>query len=807
MSGIARDDHAPPGSEPSPSLEPERMLDEPNTSLAWRMLTSARTFLVLTALLGAFLALAAFLPQRPLPEELARALPFASAEVARDLGLTDALTAWPTLLLLMLLALNAVGLVLGARERREHPPTTSLSSSPNRGECLLPDELGALRERLKPISRRFELLPNGTVIIRRGLFREGLGLALLGLLTLLAALVVNRTQSTEARLSLGPGTPTPSEAKLREGDLMLLASLPYGLICDKPDPQDPLRRFPCRMADRDTPPTDLVLQPGERTHLGDFSLTPVRERLRSPTPESPVDLVLSRSGGLERLRVEPGKRLALSSGEHLTAFHGPDGPILIAEPTEGPPTLLVPRTTLAPSKTPLAFAIEAEHPTLLEVDVTTSPERSLFFTGLGLLLLGLLLIAFVPHLRLELHPTSGGTLIIASSLNRPNLPSDTLAALTSSRNLSISLFKQFTPNLLSIIGLALALTGLILGLDHLAGPALPLALATVLALPTRATPILGALTLIAGLGSTPQHLASPTDLILPLGSGLALGLLARHIASDTHFRGRHDLAGGLAALFLTFVLALPLPHLALASPEGGHLSLPAILGDGGTMIRTPWPVSPFIEAPGSTLTAIAATASLLIAIVLFATHIAPSKRLSPSLAARLGVIAGALGVAAGVTGLISLLSPPALSAEALRETFNLAASRDGAVLALELPAYTLELSSRPFIDGLRILAGLVLLAIFIVRREPTPTLAAPSLGLPLYLGLAAGCLGLLGATTLAAGLSGPSLLLLAGLILVLGAMVATARLRHEAPFAPRLALLAGTLMIALDPLLPMLYGA
>ncbi len=797
MSGFPRD-HATP--VPEPRLDPELVLDEPNTSLAWRMLTSGRTFLVLTALLGAFFAFAAFVPQRPLPDELARVLPFASAEVARDLGLTDALTAWPTLLLSLLLTLNAVGLVLGARDRAP--------DSQDRASRLFPESLETLRDRLAPVVRgRQEIATDGAIIVRRGLFREGLGLALLGLLSLLGALGMSRSLSTEARLALAPGTPTPSEARLRDGDLMLLASLPYGLICDKPDPQDPLRRFACRMADRDTPPTELTLQPGERTHLGDFSLTPVRERLRAPAPDSPIDLVLSRNGQLERLRIEAGKRLALPTGEHLTAFHGPDGPIIIAESKAGTPALLVPRTTLASSPTALPFTLEAEHATLLEVDVTTSPERPLFFTGLGLLLVGILLLAFVPHLRLELRPVADGTLVIGSSLNRPELPGQVLASLTSSRIPSISLFEQIRPNLLSLVGLALAATGLALGLDHLSGPALPLAIATALAVPTRATPILGALTLIAGLGSSPQLLASPTDLILPVGTGLALGLLARHVASDSHFRGRHDLAGGLAALVLGLVLALPLPHLSLAAADGSPLTLPAILGDGGTMVRTSWPIDAFIEAPGSLLTSLAAVSSLLVAVVLFATHIAPSKRLSPALSARLGVIAGALGVAAGLAGLLSLLSPPALSADTLRQTFDLAASRDGAVLALDLPPYTLALSSRPFIDGLRILAGLTLLVIFIVRRQPAAPVKAPSPGLALYLALALGVVALVGTTTTAAGFSGAPLMVLGGLTLIVGATVSTLRLAREAPTAPRIALLAGTLMVALAPLLPMLYGA
>jgi hypothetical protein len=800
MSGQAQEHLERPAREVEFATNPD--LDEPGTSLAWRILTSPRTFLALTGALGLFFALAAFLPQRPLPNELARALPFASAEVARDLGLVDALTAWPTALLLLLLGLNAVGLVLGARERA---PLASAT-------CELPVALDDARTRAIALLRRGRLEVTGpsSLVIRRGLVREGLALATLGALTLLAALAVDRIASREARLTLRPGAPTASETALRDGDTLLLASLPFGLMCDRPDPQDPARHFPCRLAREGSTPTDVTLLPGHRSHLDDLSLTPLRERLDSPEPTSPIDLVINREGQRERLRLEPGKRVALRGGEHLTALHGSDGPFVIVEPTTGPPTLLLP--ALSPSApSALAFSLEAEHPTRIDVEVVTAPERPLLFAGLALLVLGLLLAGLVPHASLTLRTRGDVTDIIASSLNRPQLPATLCALLENqeSRNPSNSILKPFP--WVSLGGLLLAAAGLALGLPAApTGPALVLGLAALVALPTRATLPLGALALIGGLGAHGPSELIAVDFLLPVGTGLALGLLSRVLARDLDalLRGRHELAGALVALGLGLILALPLPHVALAAVDGGPLLLPALLGDGATMIRTVWPVPAFVAPGDSLLNDFATVLAALSALFLLATHFAPatSKALTPTNAARLGVLAGALGVAVGVAGLLSLAAPPALEASQLRAALDLAASRDGVVLDVNLPPYALELASRPFLDGLRILAGLGLVATFVVRRRAPSEPGAHPLSPASYGALALGTLALFGATFSAGGLAGPGLLVLGGLIVMAGGLV-TAALSARDKLAPRVSLLAGTAMLALSPILPLLYGA
>jgi len=394
-----------------------------NVALAWRVLSSPRTLLALSFLLALLLLVAASLPQRPSSAELARQLSFASGDVARGLGLVDVLSAWPTLLLLLLFALNAAGIFIARWMARE-----ANGGLVSRASLVVPQSLDEVRGKVAAAR-----------IGNRGLTREGGALALLGLVALFIAFVVARGSALDARLELTPGTRTLSEAVVRDGEIFLPRSLPYGLMCERPDPQDPRRAFDCRLGGtRGTEPVQVSLAPGYSSRVGDLELSPLRESLRRFGDDEPIDAVLTRSAvangtaAVERVRLEPGKTISLrATGQRLTAYPGPDGPLLVVEADGTRPVLMGPASDADHIATATAsdLQIGVLAATQLTVAMTSSPEAPLVLGGVLLLALGLLLMALVPHLQLALEATTSGTRVSLSSANRPGLPARTLLKL------------------------------------------------------------------------------------------------------------------------------------------------------------------------------------------------------------------------------------------------------------------------------------------------------------------------------------------------------------------------------------------
>lgn len=438
--------HTEPGSAHDDRVVPSGSSSEPMVAVAWRILASPRTFLALGALLALFLAIAATVPQRPTPAELARALPFASADVATGLGLVDALTAWPTLLLVLLMALNAAGIFVARTLGRSTPGALVAEAS-----AVVPGVgVDAIRARLSrvPALRRLPVRLETTregarVVARRGPIREGAAVAVLGLIALAVGLAVARGSSIEARLELAPGTGALSEASVRDGDLLLPRAFPWALACQRPDPQDPRRAFDCRLGGTAQPaPITLSLAPGYASKATvasasgamDFELRPLVERPRRFDSGEAYEIVMTRpGGGPERLRLEPGQTIALTaSGERLTAFPGPDGPMIVVEADGKAPVLLAPPTARFEPDTALPPGLprlEVEPATTLTVALATAPESPLVLAGVLLTMLGLLVMALVPHLSVVIEPAGTGTRIALTSVNRPALPRAALGGL------------------------------------------------------------------------------------------------------------------------------------------------------------------------------------------------------------------------------------------------------------------------------------------------------------------------------------------------------------------------------------------
>jgi hypothetical protein len=793
-------------------------VDEPSGALAWRILSSPRTFVALAVVAAVILCLAALLPQRPLPGELARSLPFGVAEAVRDLQLDDVLVGWPLLLVGLLMGLNGAGMLLAAtlrRAARDVTPGASRQVLMVSATGRLGADLATLRPRLTAALGGGRVVVSedagtGRLVASRGFVREGLAVAGLGVLALIGALVVSRGPAIDARLKVVPGSPNLPESTVRDGDLMLLRQLPFGLFCGRPDPQDPGRSVPCRTATSGQAggPVDVILTPGGQVDVGGFSVSLVTESLRVPRETDAFEFVIRRRAALERLRVEPNKTVELKSGgERITAMHGPDGPLVVlTQQREGKAetVLLLPSSGQGPATGGSAgsLQLEVEHANTLSLKATTTPEAPLTLAGLALLLFGLILAAAVPHLRLDLVAVPGGTLARASSLNRAHQPERAIAILEGhptppQSSFIASLWPTLRADLPTQAAAFLALAvGLFIGVQaSFSTSALPFAIATLVALGTRAALPLGALTLVAGLGTVPESgLPSVDQLLAMVCAGLALGAVGRWLALDELLRDKPLLSGGLLALMLATLLSLPPVSVQLAGPAGDPLMYGATLVDGPALMQVAWPVPAFIPGARSWFSQLAMVGAWLGALALLAAHVSAWRRPETSAlwtsrnAVRAGLVVGGLAIVVGLVGMASLFGGDSIEQEAVRRHLDLLASRDASVLAIAPGTFELRLWSRPFIDGLVVLLG----GFLVWRLVPFATREVPVSAESARVGAGGGhALMALGLTALSAffvardegQIAGGALIALAAALLFLGALVVA---RTATPTAERL---------------------
>ncbi|MCC6620842.1 MAG: hypothetical protein IT385_06285 [Deltaproteobacteria bacterium] len=341
----------------------------------------------------------------------------------------------------------------------------------------------------------------------------------------------------------------------------------------------------------------------------------------------------------------------------------------------------------------------------------------------------------------------------------------------------------------AVLPFLVAAVGLVVGVlaDPLAPRAPLFAAATLAALGTRPAHLFAALTLAAGIGTLPTPLPSGTlaGVIGGLGAGLALGLLGRAIASSrlVESLGRTTVIA-LAALGLALTLMLPDGPVRLAGPDG-PLHFDALLVDPATASRVLLPIPAIIEraAPLSDLEPLVLLLAALTAVAALA---------MTALRAPVDVILRA--VARGTAAVAILVSFMALAelamgsvtldAAALRQDLSLLGRAPVIDLATP-PEAALALWSRPMVDGLRLIAALLLFAATLTPR-PAPVVPRdlPALSW-LALALAIAALSLL--------VVAPPLALAGGLAVGLGALL-VGRLDPRGDQVVRLALL---LMLAL----------
>lgn len=435
-------DGDPAVSEPGPGREAIR--------IGWAVLTSPRTLLVLSAVLSALLLFGAVVEQGADREALLRAWPWSVARTLDGLGLERVLTAWPTLLVGLLLALNVAGLVL------RHLALVPVARRADRvwtGPAVFRARLRLDRPADRVDRAAAEVVggrttvDEGVRVRRRGLWVEGLVLLGLGMAALALSGGVAEGGGWEARLEVHPdgrseGDDDVTRRRVRRGELWLEQQLPWSLDCERADPRDRRRRRRCTLRGPEGR-AETTLAAGESVRALGVTLRPERERLR--VSDEAVRLTVRRPGadGPERLRTKPDRRYELPAGASgdgegaggvtLRAFPGENGPLVVANPPEGRRRLLLPALEREPTELSDGTRLAGLPDWVVDVRLESRPERYLVLAGVGLVVVGLLLLALVPHLGAAVRPApddpEGAAELHAWSFNRPGTPGDRLARL------------------------------------------------------------------------------------------------------------------------------------------------------------------------------------------------------------------------------------------------------------------------------------------------------------------------------------------------------------------------------------------
>jgi hypothetical protein len=419
----ASDEHSPPvGSGEAPPVG--------SVHLAWRALTASLTGALLAIGLAAVWASVLVIPQGASNAQILSRFPYAQAQAIRSLGLHDVATSWPSLGIMLLLLIHGVGLILSSRERRSAGFEVGDSAWSAQATTSISRPLPELLEELESGAHgSFYGDPQG-LRLWRGFWREGLALVVLGLLVSLASIPVDRLVGLDARVTLaaapGETVSTPVATRIRDFGGWVDGETPVGLSCHRPDPADALRRRSC-VLQTDEGAVSLTLRAGATTTHGAITLRPEREVPRRQSQRTA--LLLEHPGeGPRVLRGVPGRTYELADGSRLTAFEGPDGPLVIAREKEGAPALLLGAGGTG-HRAPAGRSISGVPAWSVEVAVQIDPGRPLRLAGGALLIIGLLLMVLVPHVEIHLRAAEEGVVATARSHNRAGLPAAVCAAL------------------------------------------------------------------------------------------------------------------------------------------------------------------------------------------------------------------------------------------------------------------------------------------------------------------------------------------------------------------------------------------
>ena len=422
--------------ESSPSQETSASAGQ----LAWRALTAPRTGGVLAVCLALVWAMVLIVPQGTADSDLLSLFSYAEVQAIRSLGLQNIVTSWPSLALILLLLLHIVGLVLRAREQR----VLGLSSAPDGWSAMETLELqGSVESHESALSggthgtfyaRQGEPGLQGGTRLWRGLWREGLILISVSAGVALISVPVDLVWGLDARMTLatppGEAVAKPVSTEVRDFRGWVQGESPVQVVCQDPDPADALRRRACeaRSAEGVFP---VTLRAGTTAQVAGVQVSPAAERPRRQTRRT--SLLLKAPGeGPRVLRAESGRTYELASGGRLTTFQGPDGPLVVGRANaDERPFLLGPGGQ--GDSMHLGHRISGVPGWIFELDMKAKPGHSLRLAAALLVLVGLLLMALVPHVEVILRPSGSGVEAVIRSHNRPGLPRQLGATLAKQR--------------------------------------------------------------------------------------------------------------------------------------------------------------------------------------------------------------------------------------------------------------------------------------------------------------------------------------------------------------------------------------
>ena len=418
--------------DPEPLEEGEKTLSP--FGLIWRLMTSPKTLMLSSAILGVLIALGTYITQGATEADLLQERSYAVTQAIIGLGLNQLGSSWLTWLFALLTTLSLIGLALRTLV------VTPLEGRQWRGPALdtlqhedardLPTMRGVVSQAFGTLEER-----QGALVLRQGFWFEGLSVVAISVLCLLAGLLVGSAGGMEARMGVRGGGAAPAEeqastlaVQVLEDGTWIERQLPFNAQCVPTALVDPRRGWRCTLqrtlsAGPGVAPTvesaELSLGPqwpdeafGMRFHVEKEHPVPaLGERIQLVDPSASGERLLY-SG-------PPGRTATLSSGLSLTAFAGPDGPLVIAREKGERPRLLVPAQDL--SAEPAAFgevSVSALTPWWLTLRVSKRPGQALIWAGLGLLLLGILLCVGPRHRVIIVSARGEGTSVSAWSLNR-----------------------------------------------------------------------------------------------------------------------------------------------------------------------------------------------------------------------------------------------------------------------------------------------------------------------------------------------------------------------------------------------------
>jgi len=334
----------------------------------------------------------------------------------------------------LLLILNVIGLILRHRSGADQTlPDGTPGAGVSRAHGVFPASVDVLVAQAQMLAGNRVIHWNreqSRCVLHHGLVREALLVMALGLLTLAGALVVQDRLGLDARMTLVPGVSTEeAQMQVHEDGRWVDRQLPMSLTCDRADPADPQRRRSCQATTADWEGS-FLLAAGRDDQVAGYRVRALEETPRPGSGDDEIVLLMTRPGTTRpsQLQGRSGQSYRLSTGDVLSLFAGPHGPlVVVAEPGKVP-------TLMAPVLGPVGHAatdslrLESMPSWSVVMGMTSEPQVYLWWTGFALLLIGLLMLCR-PQATLRFAMMADGTAVVIDSMNRSGLPASLLDAL------------------------------------------------------------------------------------------------------------------------------------------------------------------------------------------------------------------------------------------------------------------------------------------------------------------------------------------------------------------------------------------